>query len=57
MYNDRIEKINFSVENYQNITKLDQNVQLDVIFNSLMVFEKFEFFTNPRVNVIFEILS
>ena len=45
IYNDRIEKSNFSGEIYQNITKLDRNVQLDVIFKILIKFWKIGIFS------------
>ena len=55
IYNDRIEKSNFSVENYQNITKIDQNVQLDVIFKILISFWKIGIFS--QIHAIMQFLK
>ena len=45
IYNDRIEKSNFSVKNYQIITKIDRNVQIDVIFKISISFWKIGIFS------------
>ena len=49
IYNERIEKSNFSLENYQNNTKIDQNVQLDEIFKSFISFWKIGIFSQIHV--------